>query len=101
MLLLLTCYTRVLKLFNLTLPHAEKGDLMQLLEDYKPSRYQSLRLLHQRIEVGTDTGVGWVHVMGCLQGKLCPCHGVFRVGWVHVMRCSQGRPGPCHGVFTG
>lgn len=77
MLLLPTCYTRVLKLFNLTLPHAEKGDLMQLLEDYKPSRYQSLRLLHQRIEVGTDTGVGWVHVMGCSLGRLGPCDRVF------------------------
>ena len=77
MLLLPTCYTRVLKLFNLTLPHAEKGDLMQLLENYKPNRSQSLYLLHQRIEVGTDTGVGWVHVMGCSQGRLGPCRGVF------------------------
>ena len=56
MLLLPACYQRVLKLFNLTLPGAKKGELLQLLEDYKPNRRQTLHLLYQRIEVGAEVG---------------------------------------------
>ncbi|KAK7091654.1 hypothetical protein V1264_009311 [Littorina saxatilis] len=49
-LVLPSCYPRALKLFNLTLPQAQRGELLQMLENYKFEKKQTLKLLHDRIE---------------------------------------------------
>ncbi|KAL8569951.1 hypothetical protein ACOMHN_056383 [Nucella lapillus] len=45
------CYPRLLKLFNLTLPSAQRGDLWRLMDEFKPNRTHTLKLLHDRIEI--------------------------------------------------
>ena len=72
-LMLPSSYQHILRLFSQTLPGKSRGQLLKLIEDFKLARYQSLRLLHDRLEVGTE--IGWVNVHGVLGcgGLVGPC----------------------------
>nr|KAG5695001.1 hypothetical protein BaRGS_024184 [Batillaria attramentaria] len=60
-LVLPACYTRMLRLVNLTLPEARRGDLMMLLDQFKPKpeRMQTVAILQQRAESLVDILCGW------------------------------------------
>ena len=113
MLMLPSSYQHILRLFSQTLPGKSRGQLLKLLEDFKLARYQSLGLLHDRLEVGTETGWVYVHgVLGC-GGLVGPCEVLqvelktscldYDVGFVYWFVCclSVSHIPTWHGITFG
>ena len=89
MLMLPSSYQHILRLFSQTLPGKSRGQLLKLLEDFKLARYQSLGLLHDRLEVGTE--IGWVYVHGVRWTGLSVCSAASRtesiLSWLRHWFC--------------